>query len=132
MLSFQHFEKRVAEKELVLTIVKSPAHFVEIGWKMFCGDFMPRSNNATLEQRACRFDGVGINPAVGVLLLAVVDGHVLVFELTPHRAIISREIVSNDKLYIVAHVLMNDLIKRAGFRVSDPSKAQFPVPLADS
>ncbi len=31
MLGFQHLEKRVSEKEAVLTVIEAPAHFVKVG-----------------------------------------------------------------------------------------------------
>src|ERR1039457_6650159 len=132
MVSLKQLEKGIAEKELVLAVIETPAHFVKVGRKMFRRDFMPRSNHAALEQRECRFDRVGINPAVRVPLLAVVDGHMFVFELASHRAIIGGDIIRNDELHIIAHVLVNDLVQRVGFHVANAGKAQFAVTLANA
>src|SRR5690348_1203021 len=55
------FQYRIAEKIGVFAIVKSEAHFVQIGREMLDADSMPRSHNAALEKRKSGFDGVRVN-----------------------------------------------------------------------
>ena len=40
-------------------------HFLKVGFKMFCRDFMPRTNDAALQQRKGGFNAVRRNIAKG-------------------------------------------------------------------
>src|SRR5712692_974358 len=63
---FQHFEKRIAEKKRVFTIIKTEAHLVKVSLKMLCTHTMPRSNDAPFQQRECGFYGVRMYVAIYV------------------------------------------------------------------
>lgn len=78
------FQRRIAEQEQVLTVIKPPRHFVRVGRLMLCGDTMPRSHDAALEPGECGFDSVRVNFAAHVFFFAVGDGLVPVSELC-HR-----------------------------------------------
>ena len=58
--------KRIAEKELILAVIETEAHFVKVSREMLRRDFMPCSHNAALEQAESRLDGVGVNVAMRV------------------------------------------------------------------
>jgi hypothetical protein len=46
VLYFQHFEKRIAEKIRVFTIIKPEAHLVNVRLKVFCAyTFLARINH---------------------------------------------------------------------------------------
>ena len=40
--------------------VEAESHFVEVGLQMLCANFMPRSDDAALEQRERRFNSIAV------------------------------------------------------------------------
>src|SRR5438552_2277311 len=93
------FEHRIAEKERILAVVKAEAHFVQIGWKMFRRDFMPRAHNAALEQRESRFHGICVNIAMGVFP-RVIDGLVKVLLHLVESVWIDSRFVGHNHFYM--------------------------------
>src|SRR5712692_7455946 len=63
VIRFQHFPERIAKQVRILAIVKSEAHFVEIGREMLRADFTPCSYDAPLEQRKRGFHRICVNIA---------------------------------------------------------------------
>src|ERR1035437_2170230 len=59
--------------------IEPERHFFEVGWKMFCRDFMPRSNDAALQERESGLDSVCGNVSVNVDLRTMVDSLMLHF-----------------------------------------------------
>ena len=53
--------QRINEQIGTATAVKPEGHFFKVGRKMFYRDFMPRANDATLEQRKSGFNAVSRN-----------------------------------------------------------------------
>jgi len=53
-----HVTQRINEQCLALATIEPESHFIEIGWEMFGADFVPRSDNASLEQAKGRFNSV--------------------------------------------------------------------------
>ena len=49
--SFNELHQRIAKQVRVGTIVKPERHFIKVGGKMLCRDFMPRTNDAALTRR---------------------------------------------------------------------------------
>lgn len=56
-----------------MAIVEPKCHFVEVGRKVFCRDFVPRSHDPAVEQRKRRLNPVSPNVAFHVNALAVID-----------------------------------------------------------
>ncbi len=57
----------------ILAAIEPESHFVQISREMLCGDAMPRSDDAALEQRERGFNGVRMNLAVNVNLRFVLN-----------------------------------------------------------
>lgn len=52
--------ERVAEKKVVLTIVETPCHLIQVSLEMFSRDSMPSAHNPALEKREGRLHGVNL------------------------------------------------------------------------
>ena len=52
-ISGDHVAQRVKEQGFGIATVEPERHFFKVGGKMFCRDFMPRSDDASLEKREC-------------------------------------------------------------------------------
>ena len=72
-----HVSKSINENISTTPAIEPERHFFEVGGKMFCRDFMPRSHDAALEQAKCALDGIGVDVAIKVLLFPVADGLVV-------------------------------------------------------
>ena len=82
---FNQLHQRIAEQVRIGTIVEPEGHFIKIGGQMLCRDFMPRSNDAMLEQGECGFNGVGMNVSRHVHLGLVPGAPGLVRRGPPRR-----------------------------------------------
>jgi hypothetical protein len=52
------FDERVAVEVRIGHIAKPECHFIEIGCKMLCRNFVPRYDDSQLEQGKRRFDPI--------------------------------------------------------------------------
>ena len=93
---------------------------------------MPCAHDAALQERECGFDGVGVYVAANVLASLVIDGFMLVFERSAHRAWIDRELVGNQYVYILANVVVDDLVKGGSFQIVCAKKAQLSATLPNA
>ena len=71
---FNQFHQRIAEQKRIGTIVEPERHFIKVGRQMFCRDFMPRTNDAALQERERGFDSVRRNVAVHVDAVMMIHG----------------------------------------------------------
>lgn len=87
----------VQEKIGTLAAVETEAHFVQVGWKMLGADFVPRSDDAALEQGESRLHRVRVNvgPKPHILFSAVVNGFVPVGQLSESAGIGGKFIGNN-------------------------------------
>jgi hypothetical protein len=134
ILRVNQLEHGVPKQERVLAIVKTPCHFVKVGWQVLCGDFMPRANDPALEQAEGRFDRVRVNVAVNVDLRAVLYG--LVF-LGWHRRLshgerIGHIIIRHDHVYITADVFFDVAGQGARLRVLSMEESQIAATLPNT
>lgn len=131
----QHLHQRIAEKEFVLAVVKTPCHFLQVGWKMFHGNFMPRSNYAALEQGERRLDCVRghSQPAFvpNVFLFFVVDGLVLALKLR-RVEIVEFGFVGHDHINSFVDVPRHDLVDFVLIQVAGGNEMQMTAPLPDA
>lgn len=108
----------IAKEELVLAVVESERHFVAVGLEMLRANTMPSTNHAALKQAERRFDGVGMNIAVHVDLVAVPDRLVLGPESKPlSSSAIERVIVRHKHFDIIADILADVLFERPAFHI---------------
>lgn len=64
------YDASIKEQIRTLAAIKPKGHFLKICRKMFRADLVPRSNNATLKQRECRFHGVCVDVAIHIDFLS--------------------------------------------------------------
>lgn len=50
----------------ILPAIEAESHFVQIGCQVFCGDAMPRSDDAALQEGECGLDSVCVNFSVNI------------------------------------------------------------------
>lgn len=55
---FNELHQRIAEEVRIGPIVEPERYFIEVGRKMLCKDFVPRSHDPALKQRKRRFNPV--------------------------------------------------------------------------
>lgn len=123
---------RIAEKVRISTVVEPKAHFVAVGLEMLRADFMPRSENAALQEREGRFNGVGVNVAANVDAELVHDSlvPVTVPRSTGGTAILP-EIIRHKNLAIVRDVLSDVLFEGSRAHVVRMKETQFALPLTN-
>src|SRR4029077_7430965 len=128
------FQHGIAEKERVLAVIKPPRHFVKVGREMFRRDSMPRSHDAALEQRECRFDGVCVNVSANIHALFVWNRLMLLCRHASflHGPWIGCKLISNEHVNITAHVLLNVFRQRAGLRILSMEETQIAAALPDA
>jgi hypothetical protein len=78
ILGFNKCEDCITKKIGIFAVVKSEAHFFEVGLEMFCTEFMPATAQPALEQRERRFDGIGMGVPAHIFLDAVLN-HLMLF-----------------------------------------------------
>src|SRR5690242_11781008 len=97
----QGIEKQV----LSLAAIETECHFVTVGREMLCADTVPRSDDATLEQRECRLNRVGVDVAVNVHARAMVDSAMLIFHVVNRcGSLVRSEFVSDERFDVFTDV----------------------------
>jgi hypothetical protein len=82
---------------------------------MLCRDFMPRADDAALQERERGFDTVGRNVAVNVYAVTEAD-RLVSFTSDPrksHRAFVCTEIVRHNHVNVSAHVFFDVFRQRS-------------------
>src|SRR5690348_12769041 len=72
-----HMPEGVNKQVRTLPAIEAKLHLCKVGREMLCADFVPRSDDATLEQREGRFNRVRVNVTDNVLLILVFNRFVL-------------------------------------------------------
>lgn len=107
-----HMTQGVQEQILILPAVEPERHFSAIGLQMLRGDFVPRADNAALEKRESRFNGVGVDVAFHVDTVAMPDRLMpSVFPQMRRRATIHPVIVRKKHVHVLADILANVLFE---------------------
>src|ERR1700688_472182 len=98
---------------------------------MFSRYTMPRTNNSALEQRECGFNGVGVNGALNIDVLLVLDSPVFFgwHSRLPKSKRIGYELVRNNHIYVLTDVFFDVLRQRSGLRIFSMKKPQLTVAL---
>ena len=98
---------------------------------MFRRDFMPRSHNATFEQRESGLDGIGMNVSMCVLAGMIDRFMHSLFQLVQGPRIDSR-FVSHNHFDLTANVGVDDLFHRGGLRILGADQSRIAVALANA
>jgi len=98
---------------------------------MFRIYFMPRTNNAALEQREGGLDSVGMNVAVGILL-RVIDRLVFAAVHVIQRPRIDARFVRHNHFDVAANVRSDNLLHRLGLRIFGANQSEIAIALPDA
>src|ERR1035438_621073 len=124
----------IQEQVRALATIEAKTHFVQIGREMLCADSMPRSNDAALQERESGFDCVGMNIAVNIDTVLVLDRFVFFGGNSSfvHGEGIRGEFVCNDHVNIFAHVLANVLRDRTGLSILSMEESKIAIALSNT
>src|SRR5581483_7167591 len=129
----------IGKQIAVLPPVKAELHLRQIPREVLRRNLVPRSNDAALEQRKCRFDRVGMDVAISIFARRMFDG----FVLRPHIAKERRSgivksfgvaagIVGHDDFDRPANVLLDVLRQRSRLDILRVEKPQIATTLANA
>src|ERR1019366_6964475 len=108
------------------TAIETESHFLKLGFQMFRGNPMPRTDNAALQERECGFDPVRGGISVNVNLGGVV--HALVSTASMSRQVdcarIRWKIVGHDDFDILTNILLDVLRQRPLLRIFSVEEPQ--------
>lgn len=123
--------KSIEKQRVRLAPIETECHFVEVCCEMLRAYLVPRSHDATFEQREGVFDGVGMNISsnADVLFLRVI--HTLVPEI-PDRAFVGLPFVSNEYVHVSTDVLLDVLRQCSRLGIGGMKEAQFAIALPNA
>lgn len=126
-----HFGKRIAEKIRVFAVIESEAHFVKVSREMLRIHFMPRSNNAPLEQTESGFYGIGVNVSMSVAS-AVVNRAVLFLLNLSERPRVDSRFIGKNHFDITPDIRFDDCGNRFRLSVLRVNQPEVAVALTES
>jgi len=123
----------VNEQIGILPAVEAEGHFVQVGLQMLGAEFVPRSHDAALEQRECRFYSVDVDVSSisDVFLGAVVHRFVLALKFT-HSFRVGAEIIGHDHVNILRNVLLDVSRQSSALSIFRVKESQITVALANT
>lgn len=123
----------IEEQIRPLPAIESEGHFFAVGLEMFRRDFMPRSYNATLQERESGFDCVGVSVALHVDMEFVPDGLVpsILAEMLS-CAPIGVEVIREKHFDIFTDIFADELFKCTALYVRRMEEAQIAAALPDA
>src|SRR5271170_8141563 len=101
---------------------------------MLCRDFMPRTNDATLQERERGLYAVGRNVSVNVDAVLMPDCLMLHSRLTCtiKREGIGRKLIGHNHINVFAHMLFDIPSQRSGLRILGLEEPQLASTLLDA
>src|SRR5271165_953329 len=125
--------QRVHEEIGVLAAIEPELHLCEISRQMLGADSMPRSNNATLEQRERRFYGVRVDVSVNIDLRFVLYGLVSICEGSAlEGGWVGVQFVRYDDIHILADRFADIFRQSPGLHVLRMEETQVAAPLPNA
>src|ERR1022692_2176132 len=123
--------QRVKEQIGAIAAVEAKAHFVQIGLQMLRAEPVPRSNDAALEQRESRFNGVGMNVSSepDVLFRAVIHG---LMPSLAHGLAVRAIFIGHDHINVLRDVLLNVPRQSATLGIFRMEESHWPATLTDA
>lgn len=114
IVRLQQANERIAEEILILPVVETPRHFLQVGGKMFHRDLVPRANDPALKERERRFNRVrGYAQAVfiaDVLFGLVIDALVLHVAMSRGAEVVELRLVGHDDIDRLVNVAGDNLV----------------------
>src|ERR1035438_10300050 len=123
--------KSINEKIGPFAAIEPERHLIKISGEMLRADLVPRSDDAPLQERKCRFNGVRCDTST--VLISHVFFRQMVDSLmlgVSYGIFVGREAIGNKHLYICAHVLSDVLCQRSALGVFRMEETEGAVPLA--
>lgn len=125
--------QRIQEQRVTLAAVEAERHLVQVGREMLCADLVPRSHDAALEQRECRFHRVSRDASTvlvsGIFLGVMVDGFVSV---STNSRFIGWQFVGDDYVHIGADILLDVLRQRALLGIFGMEESEIAIALTNA
>ena len=117
-----------------LPAIEAEGHLIQVGSEMLRADLVPASDNSTLQQGECGFNGIGMNVTANIHVVFVLDGFVLSSLDTRfnHCGDVARIFVGHDDINIRADVFLDVLRKRSRLNVGSVKKPEFYAALTNS
>ena len=123
----------IQEKSGTLPAIEAERHLIQIGRKMLGADFVPRSDDAALEQRECGLNRVSRNAesilVSDVFFVRVIHGLV---RSASDGAFVGVQSIGDDHIDIGGDIVPNVLRQSARFRILGVEKSEIPVALTNS
>jgi len=117
----------------ILSAIESEGHLSAIGLQMLRADLMPRSDNAALQEREGRLDGIGMDVPVHIDAEAVPDCLVLcLYSHAPCHAAIEVVIVREQYIQVLTDVLADKLFERSARYIFRMEESQIAAALPDA
>lgn len=117
----------------ILPTIEAEGHFGAVGLQMLRADSMPSSHDAALQERECRFHGVGMRVSLDVNFQTVADCLVaLRISQVLCGASVGIEIIGHENVHILADIFADVARKCAGLNICRMEKAEFSAALSDS
>jgi len=131
----QHLDERIAEEILILSVVETPCHLLQVGWEMLYRDFMPCAYNAALEERECRLDCVRGHAQAAfvpnVFLFRVIHLAMLAVKLRSVE-VVELGFVRHDDIDRLVYVAGDNLIDLVLIQVRGGDEMEMPATLTDA
>ncbi len=125
----------IAEEIRILSIVEAPCHLLQVGWKMFNRNLMPRSYNAALKEAEGRLNRVGRDAhslfVAYVFISVMVDGLVLAAILR-RVEVVNLRFVGHDDIHGLVHIASNDVVNGFLVHMVNRDEVQMPFTLSDA
>ncbi len=123
----------IQEQVGILPAIEAEGHLVQVGGEMLRADSVPRSDDAALQERKGGFDCVGVNIAVNVDAILVLDGLVLCGQsILLHGTGVRGEFVGDHDVNILADILSNVFCKRSRLHVRGMEEPQIAAALTNT
>ena len=125
--------QRINEQCFRVAPIEPKSHLLKVGFKMFCRNPMPRTDDASLQKGESRFDSVGMNVPVNVDLRFVLDRFVALCEAQLlHCRGVRVELIGHDNVNVFAHVVFDVLCQRAALGVLGMKEATLAAALTQA
>jgi len=117
----------------ILPTVKSKGHFFAVGLEMLRADFVPRSHDASLQERERGFNRIGIDISLCVDVELVPNCFMSpVFSEMLRRSLVGLKVIGEQDIYILADVLSDVLFKGSALHIFRMEKSEIAAALTDS
>ena len=133
-ISRNHVLQRLKKQRVRVPAIEAERHLIQVGRKMLCRDLVPRSNDATFQQREGGFDAVRCHVTPDVDASRVLDCLVLasVDPRLHHGLGVALPLIRHHDFDILTDVLFDELGKGPGLDILSLEEAELTAALFDA